>query len=208
MSMRVRDAGDTAFSVEFDDNAGVQALRRALRGPSSLPGLVEVVPGLTSLLICFDPRKTSREEMEARVRALTVGTASSPAEAGRLWRIPVRYDGPDLDAVAAAAGLSVDEVIARHSGARYTVLMLGFMPGFAYMGGLDASLRIPRRAEPRLRVPAGSLAIADDMTAIYPWESPGGWHLLGRSTGPCLFDSSRQPPALLAAGDRVEFVVG
>jgi KipI family sensor histidine kinase inhibitor len=207
LSMRVKDVGDTAFSVEFDDNAGVQALRRALRGPSPLPGLVEVVPGLTSLLVGFDPRMTSREEMEARVRALTVGTGSSPAEAGRLWRIAVRYDGPDLDAVAAASGLSVDEVIARHSGTRYTVLMLGFMPGFAYMGGLDASLRIPRRTEPRLKVPAGSLAIADDMTAIYPWESPGGWHLLG-STEINLFDANRQPPALLAAGDRVEFVVG
>lgn len=205
--MRVKDVGDTAFSVEFDDNAGVQALRRALRGPSPLLGLVEVVPGLTSLLVGFDPRMTSREEMEARVRALTVGTGSSPAEAGRLWRIAVRYDGPDLDAVAAASGLSVDEVIARHSGTRYTVLMLGFMPGFAYMGGLDASLRIPRRTEPRLKVPAGSLAIADDMTAIYPWESPGGWHLLG-STEINLFDADRQPPALLAAGDRVEFVVG
>ncbi|CAA7618718.1 5-oxoprolinase subunit PxpB [Magnetospirillum sp. SS-4] len=205
--MRVRDVGDTAFSIELDDNAAVAALRVALRHGPPVPGLIETVPGLSSLLVCFDPARASRDAVEAAVRERASGVGGAEPAAGRLWRIAVRYDGPDLGAVAAAAGLSVDEVIALHGGTRYSVLMLGFMPGFAYLGGLDSRLRIPRRAEPRLRVPAGSVAIADDMTAIYPWESPGGWHLLG-TAGVVLFDQTRQPPALLAAGDQVEFIVG
>ncbi|MDO8605217.1 MAG: 5-oxoprolinase subunit PxpB [Phaeospirillum sp.] len=202
--MLIRDVGDTAFSVEFDGNAEVMGLRAAIRRSLPLRGLVELVPSLRSLLVCFDPQATSRAEIEAVVAALAADIGGDAMGEGRLWRIPVRYDGPDLVDVAKARGLSVEEVVGLHSTAVYRVLMLGFMPGFAYMGGLSAALRLPRLATPRLRVPAGAVAIADDMTAIYPWESPGGWRLLGRSSV-CLFDQSREPPALLAAGDRVEF---
>src|SRR4029453_11750555 len=117
--------------------------------------------------------------------------------------IPVHYggsDGPDLADVALAAGLSEAEVVARHAGASYRVFMLGFLPGFAYIGPLDPSLARPRRATPRPRVPAGSVAIAGVLTGIYPMESPGGWHLIGRTTAK-LFDAGGTPPAILRAGD-------
>jgi KipI family sensor histidine kinase inhibitor len=203
--MLIKSVGDTAFSVELEGNAQVMALRGAIRADDNILGIVACVPALRALLIRFDPALITRGELEARVRNLTATLSEAHAGEGRLWRIPVRYDGPDLDHVARACGLSVAEVVALHGAARYRVLMLGFMPGFAYMGGLPDALRLPRRAEPRLKVPAGAVAIADDMTAIYPWESPGGWHLLGQS-GVTLFDQTRDPPALLAPGDRVEFV--
>lgn len=203
--MLIKSVGDTAFSVEMEGNAQVMALRGAIRADDNILGIVACVPALRALLIRFDPALITRGELEARVRNLTTTLNETHAGEGRLWRIPVRYDGPDLDQVAQTCGLSVDEVIALHGAARYRVLMLGFMPGFAYMGGLPDALRLPRRAEPRLKVPAGAVAIADDMTAIYPWESPGGWHLLGQSDV-TLFDQTRDPPALLAPGDRVEFV--
>ncbi|MES2404606.1 MAG: 5-oxoprolinase subunit PxpB [Pseudomonadota bacterium] len=122
--------------------------------------------------------------------------------------VPVCYGGecgPDIDAVAEHAGLSRDDVIARHTAAEYTVAMLGFAPGFPYLLGLDASLHVPRRATPRTRVAAGSVAIGGAQTGIYPRELPGGWHLIGR-TSRVLFDPAREPPCLLAPGDRVRFV--
>ncbi|WIG55610.1 MAG: Allophanate hydrolase 2 subunit 1 [Rhodanobacteraceae bacterium] len=121
--------------------------------------------------------------------------------------IPVCYGGdcgPDIDAIAEHAGLVRDEVIARHAAAEYTVAMLGFAPGFPYLLGLDAALHVPRRATPRTRVPAGSVAIGGAQTGIYPCELPGGWHLIGR-TPLALFDPRRDPPCLLAPGDRVRF---
>jgi inhibitor of KinA len=202
---RIRDVGDTAFSIAFDDGAGVVALNAAILQAGRLAGLVETIPSLLSLLVIFDPSRVSRAAMEEHVRMLAATTTTGSAVQGRSWRIPVVYDGPDLEDVARACGLTPPQVIQLHSGMVYEVRMLGFMPGFAYMGTLPEALRLPRRAEPRLKVPAGSLAMADDMTAIYPWESPGGWHLLGRAEA-VLFDQNREPPALLAAGDRVEFV--
>lgn len=203
--MRIKDVGDTAFSIEFGSNAEVVGLRAAIRRSRPVAGLIELVPSLGSLLVCFDPLATSRAEIEARIVALAADAGPGAIAEGRLWRIPVRYDGPDLEPVARACGLSPQEVVVLHAGVTYEVRMLGFMPGFAYMGGVPELLRLPRRAEPRVKVPAGSVAIADDMTAIYPWDSPGGWHLLGRSSVN-LFDQNREPPALLAAGDRVEFI--
>jgi KipI family sensor histidine kinase inhibitor len=129
------------------------------------------------------------------------------AAGGRRWQLPVVYGGaagPDLAALAEAGGLSEAAAVAAHAGVEYVVYMLGFLPGFPFMGDVAAPLRQPRRAEPRLRVPAGSVAVANGLSAIYPWESPGGWHLLGRCPAP-LFDPARTPPALLAAGDRVRF---
>jgi KipI family sensor histidine kinase inhibitor len=122
--------------------------------------------------------------------------------------IPVRYggaDGPDLAALAKQVGMSVDEVVKRHTQAEYIVFFLGFQPGFAYLGGLDPALHAPRRADPRLEVPAGSVGIGGEQTGVYPAVSPGGWQLIGR-TDLNLFDPARQPPTLMQPGDRVRFV--
>jgi allophanate hydrolase subunit 1 len=153
----------------------------------------------------LDPGVNAR--VHAAAHALRAG---DPAPAAGVWcevEIPVCYGGehgPDLDAVAAHAGLSRDEVVARHAGAGYTVAMLGFAPGFPYLLGLDPALHVPRRANPRTRVPSGSVAIGGAQTGIYPRELPGGWHLIGR-TPRALFDPARNPPCLLAPGDRVRF---
>jgi KipI family sensor histidine kinase inhibitor len=125
--------------------------------------------------------------------------------AGASVEIPVRYDGPDLHEVARLTGFSAEEVAARHMRAEYVVGFLGFAPGFAYLLGGDERLRVERRAEPRERVPAGSVALAGPYSGIYPRESPGGWQLIGSTTA-ALFDATRDPPALLSPGDRVRFV--
>jgi KipI family sensor histidine kinase inhibitor len=125
----------------------------------------------------------------------------------RLWRVPVCYESdfaPDLESVARQTKLAPEEVVALHSGTRYHVYMIGFVPGFPYMGDLAEALVLPRRADPRIRVPPGSVAIATAMTAIYPLESPGGWHLIG-TTPIRIFDTAASPPALFAPGDAVEF---
>jgi KipI family sensor histidine kinase inhibitor len=137
-----------------------------------------------------------------------IAAAAAPhgsVAAGRLHEIGVRYDGEDLAEVAERTGLAVGDVVARHAAPVYTVACLGFSRGFPYLEGLDPALHLPRRASPRARVPAGSVAVAADLTGIYPRSTPGGWHLLG-TTDAVLFDESAEPPALLAPGDRVRFV--
>ncbi len=214
--MRFLDLGDTAFTIEFGDiiapslQAAVNALDHVLTrdvAAGKLPGVIETVPTFRSLTIIYDPLQTSRAVLEAAVRTRLVAAADTPATPTRQWRLPACYGGahgPDLHAVAQAAACSADDIIAAHAGIDYVVYMLGFLPGFPFMGDVAAPLQLPRRSEPRVRVPAGSLAIANGLTAIYPWESPGGWHLLGRCPAP-LFDATRAAPALLAAGDRVRF---
>ena len=131
----------------------------------------------------------------------------APTRGARLWQIPVCCAGefaPDLAEVARLTGLACAEVVRLHSSVRYHVYMLGFLPGFPYMGDLPPELALPRRADPRVRVPAGSIAIATTLTAVYPYQSPGGWHLIG-ATPIRFFDPARDPPSLLAAGDAVLF---
>lgn len=214
--VRVLDAGDAAFTIEFGDRidpallAAVNALDAAIgheHAAGRLPGLIETMPTFRSLTVFFDPLVTGRGALlDALQPCLEAAGHAAPAE-GRHWRLPVCYEGdfaPDLAEVARTIGRSVDEVVALHSGTAVGVYMLGFLPGFPFMGDLPEVLRLPRRTEPRVRVPAGSVAIAGALTAIYPWPSPGGWHLLGRCPVP-LFDVQRQSPSLLAAGDRVRF---
>ena len=213
---RLLDAGDAAFTVEFGDRvdpallAAVQALDGAIakaQAAGGLPGLIETMPTFRSLTVFFDPLLTGRAALIDAIRPLLDAAAHAAPAAGRHWRLPVCYEGdagPDLAETARAIGASVDEVIALHSGTEVSVYMLGFLPGFPFMGDVHERLRLPRRTEPRVRVPAGSVSIAGGLTAIYPWESPGGWHLLGRCPVP-LFDAAREAPALLAAGDRVRF---
>jgi inhibitor of KinA len=216
MTLRLLDAGDAAFTVEWGEQidpgllAQVHALDAAIaleQRRGGLPGLIETMPTFRSLTLFFDPLLTGRVALIQALQPLLNKVQQAPAAMGRRWRLPVCYEGeagPDLASTAQAIGSSVDELIALHSGTEVSVYMLGFLPGFPFMGDVHPRLRLPRRAEPRVRVPAGSVAIAGGLTAIYPWESPGGWHLLGRCPLP-LFDGSRDAPSLLAAGDRVSF---
>ncbi|SDP16959.1 5-oxoprolinase subunit PxpB [Pseudomonas jinjuensis] len=169
--------------------------------------LTDVVPGWTTLLLHYDLLRIDLPTLQQRVQSLLADweSDSAPSEAGRLHEIPIWYCGEDLPEVAAACGLSVAQVIDLHAGREYRVGAIGFAPGFAYLGALDERLALPRRATPRTHVPAGSLAIAERQTAVYPQASPGGWHLIGR-TPRRLFDPAAEPPCPLALGDRVRFL--
>ncbi|MBE0548263.1 MAG: 5-oxoprolinase subunit PxpB [Rubrivivax sp.] len=216
MTLRLLDAGDAAFTVEYGDTidpvllAAVNALDIAIareQAAGRLPGLVETMPTFRSLTVFFDPLLTGRTALIEALRPLCNAAEHAAPVAGRGWRLPVCYGGeagPDLADTARTLGISADEVVSLHSGTTFRVYMLGFLPGFPFMGDLPASLRLPRRTEPRVRVPAGSVAIAASLSAIYPWESPGGWHLLGRCPVR-LFNAERDSPSLLAVGDRVQF---
>ncbi|PZF82652.1 allophanate hydrolase [Jiangella anatolica] len=199
--MQVLPCGDHAILVELPDLEDVLALNAALREHEPA-GLVDVVPAAQTLLIMFDPEVTSAQRLTDDLTHLPdeppATTESAPLE------VAVRYDGPDLDAVAAAAGLSAAEVVERHTAATYTVAFTGFAPGFAYLTGLDPRLVLPRRDDPRTRVPAGSVAIADRYSGVYPRSGPGGWHLLGH-TDAVLWDLDRTPPATLLPGAHVRF---
>lgn len=203
--------GDSAILLTLGDavdrelNGRVHALAEAIR-IAGLGGVTDVVPAYASLAVYYDASAVGVDEMTGRLRKVlrTPLPDTTESNAGTLVTIPVRYDGPDLAAVTAATGLTADEVIARHSAREYYVYMMGFAPGFAYLGDLDMALRLPRREVPRTRVPRGSVAIAGAQTAVYPHETPGGWHLIG-TTDLVLFDPLRDPPARLRAGDRVKF---
>ena len=194
---------DLGGEVTLERQRRIWWLANAFR---ELPGMREVVPGMNNLTVELDPRATGCEGL---LEDLETGWHRSVAadSAARQVEIPVHYGGeagPDLDVVAAHAGLSRSQVIERHAGAMYTVFFLGFLPGFAYLGGMDPRLATPRRQEPRLEVPAGSVAIGGSQTAVYPVASPGGWQIIGR-TDARLFDIGRDPPALLRPGDTVRF---
>jgi len=210
---RILPAGDTALVVEFGDsidrniNAKVLALAQCLN-EVRIEGIVEWVPTFRSLLVHYDPHLLPVGSLNAHIAELMLDLPVTETS-GRSWHLPVCYDtqlAPDIDKVASRTGLSPPQLVESHSTASYHVYMLGFLPGMAYLGDLPAELVLPRLASPRLRVPAGSLAIATTMTCIIPLETPSGWHLIGRS--PVAF-LRREPhlAALLAAGDTVKFVL-
>jgi KipI family sensor histidine kinase inhibitor len=200
MSVGVRRAGDRALLVELADSD--EAVRVARRARAELRDIVEAVPGHCTVLLSFDATPDAGEVLALAQAALSDEHAGpEPAEI----ELAVSYDGPDLVEVADLVSLSPEEVVARHCAATYVAGFLGFAPGFAYLLGGDERLFVPRRAEPRTHVPGGTVAIAGVYSGVYPRESPGGWRLLGR-TDTTLFDATREPPALLAAGDRVRFV--
>ncbi|HEX4439911.1 MAG TPA: carboxyltransferase domain-containing protein [Thermoanaerobaculia bacterium] len=187
-------------------NRAAVALARALSeagaglGPR---GLRDAIPAARTLLLSFDPLRLSHDAVRAAAsRARLDAPAGAPA---RTLELPAAFDGDDLDDVATAAGLSAGELVAAYTAAEYRVAFLGFSPGFPYMTGLPEKLRTPRLPTPRLRVPAGSVAIGGGWTGVYPSATPGGWRLIGRSATR-IFDPRRSPPALFAAGDRVRFV--
>jgi KipI family sensor histidine kinase inhibitor len=189
--------------VELDSLAQVEALHGALL-VADLPDVVELVPAATTVLFAVRPGSVGLARARAVVEAADL--SHPPDRTPRRVRLPISYDGPDLELVAETAGLSVDEVVALHSGAEYTVAFCGFAPGFGYLVGLPEPLRQARLENPRTRVPAGSVGIAGEFTGAYPRSSPGGWRLIGRTTA-ILFDAKRSDPALLAPGDRVRFEV-
>ncbi|HEV2008189.1 MAG TPA: 5-oxoprolinase subunit PxpB, partial [Burkholderiales bacterium] len=186
MNVRFLPAGDTAVIVEFGDSIDRQLSDRVLRlsalvRAANLPGVVETVPTFRSLMVHYEPLATDSASLTAAIEKL-LDSSRVEAKPVKLWRIPACYaisHAPDLADVAQRSGLSAADVVRLHSGTRFHIYMLGFVPGYPYMGDLPGPLVLPRRADPRIRVPAGSIAIATHMTAIYPLESPGGWHLIG-----------------------------
>lgn len=209
----VGPAGDGAVVVAFEERiapeilARVAALDAAVRA-AGLPGVAETVPTYRSLLILLDPLVTDPDTVAAAVEGLLDGTGAAPAmPAGRRWRVPVLYGGPhgaDLEDVAARAGTTASAAASLHAGAEYLVYMIGFAPGFAYLGGLPPALHLSRRDDPRPRVPAGSVAIGGQQSAVFSVEMPSGWHLIGR-TPERAFAPERAEPFLFAQGDRIRF---
>ena len=171
----------------------------------ALEGVSDVVLAETTLLVRCD-HAAAQQAVQHRLEEVIKSYDENPLRVDREpIEIPVRYDGEDLEFVAEACSLSEEEVIRRHLGTTYVAAFCGFAPGFAYLSGLDSSLKLPRRDTPRTRVPAGTVAIAATYSAVYPQESPGGWHLIG-STSTELWDVARQPPALIEPGRQVRFV--
>jgi len=210
---RFLPAGDRALVVEYGDtiDPAINARVRALAAVIALDahaGVVETVPTYRSLMIHYDPFVLHADALEQLVRDADARLSSVALPAPRVVEVPTVYggeSGPDLDEVAARAGLRAAEVVAIHAGTDYLVYMMGFMPGFPYLGGMSPRIATPRLGTPRTVVPAGSVGIAGAQTGIYPTDSPGGWRLIGR-TGATLFDVERTPPALIEAGDHVRFV--
>jgi inhibitor of KinA len=210
--LRIVPAGDAALLVELPPridpatNARVVALGRAVRDQCG-DTVRDVVVGYCSVTVYFDPLQMDAAWLESEMRALAEGLKGSSTTEGRLIDVPVCYGadcGPDLADVAAFARGSEDEVIALHSGATYRVYLIGFVPGLPYMARVDPRLALPRRTTPRTLVPAGSVAVAAGQTTIYPSDTPGGWHLIGR-TRVKPYDPSREEPFLFKPGDRVRF---
>ena len=163
------------------------------------------VPTYASVLLRFDPTRLSPADAEADAARVAATDAATFGETARVIEIPTRYEGPDLAETAALSDLSTHELVKLHSGREYRAFFLGFLPGFAYCGTLDPRIVAPRLERPRERVPAGSVAIADSQTSVYPLDSPGGWRLIGRTEMP-LFDPAKETPSLIVPGDRVRFV--
>ena len=205
-------AGDTALLVQFGERVDRALNERVLRLDASvraagLSGVRETVPTFSSLLVHYDPVFSSFHQLCDLLADLLDEDSALSIEARR-WSIPVCYDAvhaPDLADVAERTGHTPEEVISLHGSVVYHVYMVGFLPGYPYMGDLPESLALPRRENPRVRVPPGAVAIATNLTAVYSLESPGGWHLIG-STPVRIFDSRWSPPALFAPGDRVQFI--
>lgn len=211
--MTILPLGDAAVVLHLDGAidaamAGrVRAIAEALRG-AQLRGVVDVVPAFASVAVCLDPAHAPPPgEIEATLAAAAEAARPEQGEPARTMEVPVVYGGahgPDLADVARHTGLDPAEIVARHTAGDYLVHAIGFAPGFPYLGGLDPRLATPRRATPRSRVPAGSVGIGGAQTGVYPFATPGGWNLIGR-TPLSLFDPRREPAALLRAGDRVRF---
>jgi KipI family sensor histidine kinase inhibitor len=208
--------GEAAWTVALGDTVDLALHRRVTDlaeriGAADFVGVIEIVPAYAAVTVFFDPHaanadilRESLAELAATQFDLQSARPPNLPSSDHHITIPVRYDGPDLAHVAKETGLSEAEVIQRHAEPEYRVYLLGFAPGFAYLGDLDPALVLPRRNARRTRVPAGTVAIGGAQTGVYPLATPGGWHLIG-TTSLKMFDPAREPAALLRVGDRVRF---
>jgi len=210
---RFLSGGDCAIFVELGDsidpdvNQRVRNLKMSLE-KAEVPGVVESVPTYRSLLIYFTPLQINAAKLRQTVCHLLQSTTVAELPKRKLIEIPATYGGdfgPDLELVARHNNLSAAEVVRIHGNVRYLIYMLGFMPGFPYLGGMSPEIATPRKTTPRLKIPAGSVGIAGNQTGIYPAESPGGWQIIGR-TPLELFHPNQEPPSILQAGDYLSFV--
>lgn len=204
--------GDTAVSAVFGDriseevNQTIRAFQLLL-AERKIPGIVETVPTYCSLMIHYDPDRISCDRLLGTLKELAASVDTAALPPSEVLEIPVLYGGemgPDLAHVAENAGISEEEVVKRHSAPEYLIYMLGFTPGFTYLGGLDSSIETPRLKTPRVSIPAGSVGIAGKQTGIYPIASPGGWQLIGR-TPVRMYDPLRETPILPRAGQYIHF---
>jgi KipI family sensor histidine kinase inhibitor len=211
--IRILTEGDSSLLVEFgkeispDINRKITAAVQLLK-EQHIEGVVDLIPAFCSLLINYDPRVISFEEIRERVQAIIKLDARAGEQRKRIYEIPVCYGGaygPDLANIAKHAGLTEEEVIQIHSSRDYLIYMLGFLPGFCYLGGLDERIHTPRLANPRVKINAGSVGIGGSQTGIYPLDSPGGWQLMGM-TPVKTYDPARETPILVEAGDYIRFV--
>lgn len=211
--IRILTAGDSALLIEFGKEINPETKRKItaivqLMREQHIEGIVDVIPAFCSLLINYDPRVLSYEELKERMENLLKMETKTETTRKRIFEIPVCYGGeygPDIDNIAEHAGLSVNEVIKIHSSKDYLIYMLRFLPGFTYLGGLDERIHTPRLASPRLTIRAGSVGIGGSQTGIYPLDSPGGWQLMGL-TPVRTYDPERQTPILVEAGDYIRFI--
>ncbi len=211
--IKIVPEGDSSILVVFDQticpevNQKIAAAAKLIKA-QQISGIIDMIPTYCSLLINYNPLVISYESLRDRVDSIV--RMESRTEGGRkkVWKIPVVYGGaygPDLETIAEHAGLSQEEVINIHTSQDYLIYMLGFLPGFTYLGGLDKRIHTPRLAAPRVRIPAGSVGIGGSQTGIYPMDSPGGWQLMGM-TPVKTYDAAREVPILVEAGDYIRFV--
>lgn len=212
-NIKIVAAGDSSLLIEFGNEINEKINRKIttivqLMRDQHIEGVVDVIPAFCSLLINYDPRIVSFDDMRKRMQALVKMDLQAAGQRKRVFEIPVCYGGeygPDMETIASHAGLSEEEVIQIHSSRDYLIYMLGFLPGFCYLGGLDERIHTPRLANPRMKIAAGSVGIGGSQTGIYPLDSPGGWQLMGM-TPVKTYDPARKTPILLEAGDYIRFI--
>lgn len=212
-NIKIVPEGDASLLIQFEQvispevNQKIAAAAKLIRA-QQISGIIDMIPTYCSLLINYNPLVISYEALFKRVESIVRMESRSEAGKKKVWEIPVVYGGiygPDLGAIAEHAGISEEEVIKIHSSQDYLIYMLGFLPGFTYLGGLDEKIHTPRLASPRVRIPAGSVGIGGSQTGIYPMDSPGGWQLMGM-TPVKTYDPDRETPILVEAGDYIRFV--
>lgn len=210
--IRVLTAGDSALLLQFEQRIGEDVNRRIsatvkLLKMQQIEGIVDMIPAYASLLVQYNPLVIRYEEIYKRVSAIVKMDTKVESMEKKVWEIPVLYGGelgPDFSYVAEHAGISGEELIRLHSEKDYLVYMLGFLPGFTYLGGLEEKLHTPRLENPRVKIPAGSVGIGGSQTGVYPVDSPGGWQLIGR-TPVKMYDPEKQDPILVQPGEYIHF---
>ena len=211
--IKILTAGDSSLLIEFGKEISPEINQKLtatvqLMKEQHIEGVVDMIPAFCSLLINYDPRVIRYEELKNRIKNLVKVDVKAQAGKKKVFEIPVCYGGefgPDIENIAKHAGLTVEEVIEIHSSRDYLIYMLGFLPGFTYLGGLDERIHTPRLANPRVKINAGSVGIGGSQTGIYPLDSPGGWQLMGM-TPVKTYDPDRETPILVEAGDYIRFV--